>query len=108
MNNRKMSELSKYKMILRMNPSLENRVISAMVREARGKVKTASNSQINAPMRELTMANTPASTTIQLTSALMKTIEMVINPGWKIDSLKETTSVTIICGTRIPMETAYK
>ena len=79
-----------------MNPSLESKVISEMVKEARGKARMAFSSPINVPSREQTLANTPASTTIQLTSAPTKTIEMVINPGWKIDFLKETISATII------------
>ena len=97
LNNRKTRELSRYKKISMMKPSLENRVISEMVKEARGKARRVeSSSPINAPLREQTLVNTPASTTIQLTSAPTKTIETVINPGWKIDFLKETISVTII------------
>lgn len=95
LNNRKMRGLFRYKKILMMNPSLESKGISEMVKEARGKARMAS-SPINAPSREQTLANTPASTTIQLTNAPMKTTEMVINPGWKIDFLKETISATII------------
>jgi len=97
LNNRKMSELSRYKKISMNNPSLESKVTSEMVREARGKARrAASSSPISVPMREQTLVSTPASTTIQLTSVPTKTIETVINPGWKIDFLKETILAIII------------
>ena len=98
LNNRKMRELFRYKRISMMNPSLESKVISEMGREARGKLRrvATSSSPINAHSKEQTLVNTPVSTTIQLTSAPMKTTETVINPGWKIDFLKEIITVTII------------